>query len=540
MTWVMNTGHSFRPLSAGMRIHDGEEELTVLRVSGSNAAVKGKDGKTRQISTGSEVRRWVENGGNGGNGGQHHASTASAPAPTLAPAPAPPAEPQVEAEASPSSRPITQVSLLSIAATADEDEDEDTSELGDGTGDGWEWSDPSTPSSIPEVEAAFKAANMLVEVITSSPIKSTEELQAQLVQDFGISDPLVRGSLHRALHTYTHASDRWHDLQQSGATDDQILTRIRAEFGSYGGGSHETGWYEHRGIAQPEFTTWVYLDDEEGTKRVTCHLTGKALVAAVREVLEIPRGWYDPAATEPVEHTATVEPVTAEPTDTEPPADEGADQNMSTNDPDDLDNTNDPAPDSRATYSLSAITELTGIALPTLQRYFKSAPRSFPHEGEGRARRFYPEAIDAFREMRAGSKAGRPPSGGKGSATKPALAPAAPPATKKPAATTAAAGTGAHRAGAKKKAIPPARHIATERAKSTAAPIAAPIRPRTSAAADGYSLPDARLPARSDTAMDEAMRAMERASLLAKLEQTEDMLKMLEGEAERLRKELGL
>ena len=39
----------------------------------------------------------------------------------------------------------------------------------------------------------------------------------------------------------------------------------------------------------------------------------------------------------------------------------------------------------------------TGISYPTLVRYVRLYSDRLPHEGKGRARRFYPEAVDVFR-----------------------------------------------------------------------------------------------------------------------------------------------
>ena len=57
--------------------------------------------------------------------------------------------------------------------------------------------------------------------------------------------------------------------------------------------------------------------------------------------------------------------------------------------------------------SLQQIQKLTGISYPTLLRYVKLHLDKLPHEGSGRTRRYYPEAVPVFRELRAQSPRGR-------------------------------------------------------------------------------------------------------------------------------------
>ncbi|HKH48074.1 MAG TPA: hypothetical protein VKM72_25730 [Thermoanaerobaculia bacterium] len=69
--------------------------------------------------------------------------------------------------------------------------------------------------------------------------------------------------------------------------------------------------------------------------------------------------------------------------------------------------------------TLTQISEQTGISYPTLVRYVRIHSDRLPHEGKGRGRRFYPEAVNVFRELRqesgrggrkpAAAKRGRPP-----------------------------------------------------------------------------------------------------------------------------------
>ncbi len=60
--------------------------------------------------------------------------------------------------------------------------------------------------------------------------------------------------------------------------------------------------------------------------------------------------------------------------------------------------------------TLSEICRRTRISYPTLVRYVKLYIDQIPHVGEGRKRRFEPEAVAVFVELRKNSKRGRPPS----------------------------------------------------------------------------------------------------------------------------------
>ncbi len=55
--------------------------------------------------------------------------------------------------------------------------------------------------------------------------------------------------------------------------------------------------------------------------------------------------------------------------------------------------------------TLTQISETTGISYPTLVRYVRIHADNLPSEGKGRARRFYPQAVDVFRQLR--SESGR-------------------------------------------------------------------------------------------------------------------------------------
>jgi predicted DNA-binding transcriptional regulator AlpA len=56
--------------------------------------------------------------------------------------------------------------------------------------------------------------------------------------------------------------------------------------------------------------------------------------------------------------------------------------------------------------TLTQISETTGISYPTLVRYVRLYSDRLPHEGKGRARRFHPQAVDAFRQLRSESSRG--------------------------------------------------------------------------------------------------------------------------------------
>ena len=64
--------------------------------------------------------------------------------------------------------------------------------------------------------------------------------------------------------------------------------------------------------------------------------------------------------------------------------------------------------------TLTQIAQRTGISYPTLMRYVKMHPERLPHVGAGRRRRFKPEAVAAFAQMRGESRTGRRPGSGKG------------------------------------------------------------------------------------------------------------------------------
>ena len=64
--------------------------------------------------------------------------------------------------------------------------------------------------------------------------------------------------------------------------------------------------------------------------------------------------------------------------------------------------------------TLTQISKMTSISYPTLLRYVKTNLKNIPHKGSGRARRFKPEAVAVFKDMRSRSKRGRKPKAASG------------------------------------------------------------------------------------------------------------------------------
>lgn len=57
--------------------------------------------------------------------------------------------------------------------------------------------------------------------------------------------------------------------------------------------------------------------------------------------------------------------------------------------------------------SLAEIERRTGISYPTLLRYTRLHIKKIPHQGRGRKRRYSPQAVEVFKELRSGSRRGR-------------------------------------------------------------------------------------------------------------------------------------
>ena len=59
--------------------------------------------------------------------------------------------------------------------------------------------------------------------------------------------------------------------------------------------------------------------------------------------------------------------------------------------------------------TLTQVSEMTGTSYPTLLRYVKLHSKRLPHVGRGRRRRFKPEAVPVFQQLRSESRRGRKP-----------------------------------------------------------------------------------------------------------------------------------
>jgi DNA-binding transcriptional MerR regulator len=57
--------------------------------------------------------------------------------------------------------------------------------------------------------------------------------------------------------------------------------------------------------------------------------------------------------------------------------------------------------------TLTEVGERTGISYPTLVRYVKLHGNEIPYEGEGRRKRYHPEAVEVFNRLRSESGRGR-------------------------------------------------------------------------------------------------------------------------------------
>jgi predicted DNA-binding transcriptional regulator AlpA len=63
--------------------------------------------------------------------------------------------------------------------------------------------------------------------------------------------------------------------------------------------------------------------------------------------------------------------------------------------------------------TLTEVGKRTGISYPTLVRYVKDHGDRIPYEGEGRKKRYHPEAVEVFKEIRSESPRGRRKGAGK-------------------------------------------------------------------------------------------------------------------------------
>ena len=95
------------------------------------------------------------------------------------------------------------------------------------------------------------------------------------------NDMSVDACLYRALHMFSHGTERWTIARKKGLTDDELKTTIGEEFGIEGGGSG----HREKGGANPGFW-WEASPDKQDHKKPT--LQGKALLDAVRRLMQIP------------------------------------------------------------------------------------------------------------------------------------------------------------------------------------------------------------------------------------------------------------
>lgn len=201
----------------------------------------------------------------------------------------------------------------------------------------------------------------------------------------------------------------------------------------------------------------------------------------------------------------------------EPDDDEDVDQLSEVYEQLEDDNDNDateedamPAPASRSNRSstvslmtLGQIAERTGISYPTLVRYVRDHGDRLPSEGEGRSRRYYPEAIEVFNEIRSSTKGGRKPGAGK--PANPRKMPSKP-VTAKPRTE---------------------RTERTERSHETAAPYAAPAKSKVNAQHSAQPPSSSTIDHALATAIDHARAQMDGLqSLIDNLEVQRESLKL--------------
>ena len=91
-----------------------------------------------------------------------------------------------------------------------------------------------------------------------------------------------RAQLYGALHMFVDAEVRWDQRRKNGLTNKGLRDAVASEFGSMGGRAGDEGHYTFRGGSNPAI--WFDICGEHGPPS----LTGCALLAAVREVMQIP------------------------------------------------------------------------------------------------------------------------------------------------------------------------------------------------------------------------------------------------------------
>lgn len=166
--------------------------------------------------------------------------------------------------------------------------------------------------------------------------------------------------------------------------------------------------------------------------------------------------------------------------------------------------------------SLTEISKRTGIMYVTLKRYavlHDSTDLAGLWEGEGRSKKYHPEAVEVFKRLKAESKKGRPRGGQKENPAPPNRVGVADPLPP----TTPSSKKGKKR-GAKKGAIK---------------------RPGGSSRQETTPLPSSSSPLATQEA-GRAMAAIERVQLMARYEAVKEMVGQWAKEMERLEKVLGM
>jgi len=106
------------------------------------------------------------------------------------------------------------------------------------------------------------------------------------------ADPAeLRKQLHRVLHCYVGAADRWAERRQRGMTNDELYEAIGQEFGTGGASGPGDPGYNSKGGLFPRLWLGHWQDGKPA-------LQGAALRVAVRELLEIPYPGFPPVAVE--------------------------------------------------------------------------------------------------------------------------------------------------------------------------------------------------------------------------------------------------
>lgn len=181
----------------------------------------------------------------------------------------------------------------------------------------------------------------------------------------------------------------------------------------------------------------------------------------------------------------------------------------------------EPTPSSDSLLSLTEISRLTGIMYVTLKRYavlHDSTDLAGLWEGEGRGKKYHPEAVEVFKRLKAESRKGRP------RGPQPDIAPLA----SKPTTTPGRGGVA--------DPLPPS---SPKKGKKKGGKKGAPKRPgKPSLRAE--STPVSAGTSLSTQEADRAMLAIERVQLMARYEAVKEMVGQWVREMERLEKVLGL